>query len=581
VPNYPLVAWEETLPERFAAKFGYDLCPFLPCLFAGDTQIDKQVRQNYYEIVGDTMRENFSEQVNAWCEKNGTKFSGHLLSEENYGTQIPLCGDMMKVYDGMGYPGVDILDMLPQHFPNHLFALKMVQSSAKNNNKDTVMAEMCPLYEWARIFPSNHHEYALGFMGLMYLCGINHANHYYSPDDHTFSPNADNKKQAQIYNAYVGRLNVMLKGAVMNSSIGVLNPTQTAQQYFLPSDRQVMYETNEDVLVVDSAIKSICFQLTSQKIDYTLLTEDYINRATLENGYLNINGNRYSMLILPKTEVLPLKTMKKLDEFVKRGGKILFTHCLPSVSDKKEENEQLKALVEKYRKNLIFEGKTAMVTNLAEGAKITITNEEGSITTGNIMNWTGKPPAVAEIDLGAPKAFDCVAFYMNSRCEMSAYNVDYLDGDVWKNIVNIPSSAETEREYTWSKVIAQKIKITINEGSIAEKELAHFNKVEVYNSAEATGAEFINRVRDAFNIKLQIVEENIADEGKLMLAPYMRDNSQFYMLANADESPVSFTIKNAGTDKFNIYNPYDGSVTTSSKSLTIPGYRALFIEPIF
>jgi len=45
--RYPLVPWEDSLAAGFKKKFGYDLMTYLPALFGGNNEMDKQVRQHY------------------------------------------------------------------------------------------------------------------------------------------------------------------------------------------------------------------------------------------------------------------------------------------------------------------------------------------------------------------------------------------------------------------------------------------------------------------------------------------------------------------------------------------------------
>ena len=57
--SYILLPWEKTLPEKFQAKYGYDLMENLVSLFeGGETEHDKLVRQNFYSLIGGMVSEN-------------------------------------------------------------------------------------------------------------------------------------------------------------------------------------------------------------------------------------------------------------------------------------------------------------------------------------------------------------------------------------------------------------------------------------------------------------------------------------------------------------------------------------------
>jgi hypothetical protein len=68
------------------------------------------------------------------------------------------------------------------------------------------------------------------------------------------------------------------------------------------------------------------------------------------------NG-RYRTIVMPEVELLPLAVARKLEEFEKGGGKVIWVKCLPQLGDTSEEHEKVKSMFAK--KNVLSPGRVA------------------------------------------------------------------------------------------------------------------------------------------------------------------------------------------------------------------------------
>ena len=94
-----------------------------------------------------------------------------------------------------------------------------------------------------------------------------------------------------------------------------------------------------------------------QGIDYTWLHGDWIEKARVERGWLLAANGRYRTMVMPEVELLPLAVARKLEEFEKGGGKVIWVKCLPQMGDTPEEHEKVKAMFAK--KKTISPGRVA------------------------------------------------------------------------------------------------------------------------------------------------------------------------------------------------------------------------------
>jgi hypothetical protein len=95
----------------------------------------------------------------------------------------------------------------------------------------------------------------------------------------------------------------------------------------------------------DEVVRSLFLQ----GIDFTWLHGDWIEKARVEKGWLIAAHGRYRTLVMPEVELLPLPVARKIEEFEKGGGKVIWVKSLPQMGDTPEEHEKVKAMFAKKR----------------------------------------------------------------------------------------------------------------------------------------------------------------------------------------------------------------------------------------
>jgi hypothetical protein len=103
----------------------------------------------------------------------------------------------------------------------------------------------------------------------------------------------------------------------------------------------------------DEVVRSLFLQ----GIDYTWLHGDWIEKGKVEKGCLIAANGRYRTIVMPEVELLPLAVARKLEEFEKGGGKVIWVKCLPQLGDTPEEHEKVKSMFAK--KNVLSPGRVA------------------------------------------------------------------------------------------------------------------------------------------------------------------------------------------------------------------------------
>jgi hypothetical protein len=103
----------------------------------------------------------------------------------------------------------------------------------------------------------------------------------------------------------------------------------------------------------DEVVRSLFLQ----GIDFTWLHGDWIEKGKVEKGCLIAANGRYRTIVMPEVELLPLAVARKLEEFEKAGGKVLWVKSLPQMGDSSEEHEKVRAMFAK--KKILSPGRVA------------------------------------------------------------------------------------------------------------------------------------------------------------------------------------------------------------------------------
>ena len=335
--EYAQLSWTEGFDEKFEEMHGYSITDKYHLVFEGDSDEARIVRVNYRQTVGEMVSESYFGQIADFCDENGTKSSGHALLEERVVAHAYYYGDLMQCLRKMGIPGVDSLSAKTPAFMHEdwpiFMAIKYATSATTLTGKDRMtMVELC--FTDCDGFPMSESNKDVLFktMNTMAFMGITHFNSYVPLDQ------LGGKLKA--FSDYFGRLSYISRNAKWVGEVGLYYPINTFQAYSKPSHTAVM---NTPTYV--SSISKTAIQLFENQQDFTVADNEFILEATVENGRIFNDHVSFSVICMPGVEVLPLDVMKKLDQFEKSGGTVIWIDCLPTLADKSSECDELVSMV--------------------------------------------------------------------------------------------------------------------------------------------------------------------------------------------------------------------------------------------
>ena len=333
--------WADGLPARFQQDHGYSLLSRLPALYGGTDTSSKLVRRHFYKTVGAMLAENFSQRVADWAAGAGIRSAGHPLQEEDLFYHVINYGDMFRFMEPIQVPTCDMA-MPDRGATWNYYMPKFLSSIGQFKNRTTVAGLLDPI-----IYRPSPNLTPLpdDFRRIVNMAVFSGVNQF-----HTYL--YWNQYDPALYrgmNEYAGRLSLALRGARNAATVGVYYPIETFQAGFVPSPypwaRGDLFTPEWQALrTIQNTLNNTAQNLCKAGIDFNWVHGDWIRDAVIENGCLVVGSHRYSSIVLPRIELLPLAVANKLQQFEQAGGKIVLVNRRPVLGDSSSEHSAVAAI---------------------------------------------------------------------------------------------------------------------------------------------------------------------------------------------------------------------------------------------
>ncbi|MBQ7224914.1 MAG: hypothetical protein IJX06_05125 [Clostridia bacterium] len=325
------IPWTTTADDSFKSRYGYSLVSKLPEVFwdlpNGEPSLP---RYHYNDHICELFTQAFSDQCGKWCEDHGIALTGHMLHEESLNSQTNAIGEAMRCYRSFALPGID---MLCDHI--ELTTAKQCQSAVHQYGREAMLSELYGVTGWA--FDFRGHKFqgdwqaALGVtirvQHLSWVSMKGSAKRDYPASIHYQSCWYD--KYPYVEDHYA-RLNTALTRGVPDVKVGVIHPIESYWLNYGPSEntagvRNTMEENFQKLINV----------LLRGTIDFDFISESLLpdQNGGVSDKKLNVGVMNYSAVVVPPIETIRKTTVDVLLDFIKKGGKVVFTGDCPRCVD--------------------------------------------------------------------------------------------------------------------------------------------------------------------------------------------------------------------------------------------------------
>lgn len=333
--------------DEFQAAFGYDLRDHLPELFLHKPdQKVSQVKWHYVEMLQRLFLAAFPAQINSWCQDHKIEFTGHALHEDSLSAQTAMCGSMMRFYEHMGVPGVDVLSEGHHGF----WVVKQLASSARQIGKRWMLSELYGCTGWQ--MPLAGHK-AVGDWQALF--GINLRCHHLSW--FTMEGEAKRDYPASIFHqsawwrdyntveTYFARLGMLLSQGEPECDILVMNPVESVWSMVHPGWSRGLGCADPSIEALEKTYSNVFHWLAGAQLDFDYGDEEMVGRLggvetdTQGRPLLRVGKCTYRTVVVAGMLTMRCSTAALLHRFQEAGGTVVFAGAPPTHMDAAPSDE--------------------------------------------------------------------------------------------------------------------------------------------------------------------------------------------------------------------------------------------------
>lgn len=312
-------------------RWNEDLRRRLPELFFKGKSEWSETAYRYVVCLNDLFLNNFAKPYYEWCKKNKLLLTGHLLHEDSLRMQTSMNGSLMRYYEYMDYPGIDILAESNACY----WVPKQCASVARQLGKERVLTELYGCTGWQMTFENYKTctEWQILF-GANLRCP--HLSWYTMQGQSKRDYPASILHQSAWYphywylENYFSRLTAFAEDGACRTDTLVINAVESMFGYVHKGWLDVFDYRDECIAELEKRYEKQFFDLVGAHIEFDYADEDILARhASIkrEDGttYLYVGKARYSQVLKDDMQHLRESTERILAEFEEAGGRVVDT----------------------------------------------------------------------------------------------------------------------------------------------------------------------------------------------------------------------------------------------------------------
>ncbi len=363
-----LAPYTSDLFDVFRERMGYSLEDRLPELFFFPLgEKFSKVKYDYVELVEELFIERFITPIAEWCRANGLQFTGHMLHEDWLAAQVCMAGSLMRIYEHMDIPGIDVLERDNRGY----WIAKQLQSVARQVGKPWLLSEMFGVTGWHLSFADHKH-----ICDWQLLFGINqrcqHLAWYTMKGEAkrdypaSISHQSYWHKRYSYMEDYFSRVAYFMQQGDPVCDVLVLNPIESVWGRVYPGwATGDLHAEDETVIKLQDHYEDLLHALCGARIDFDYGDEEQIGRlGSVREEALLVGKMRYKTVIVPEMLTIRSTTLRLIKSFCAVGGRVIVLGQLPQYVDGVYNPD---AVAE-----VLGTAETASLTNVAECLKSSV-----------------------------------------------------------------------------------------------------------------------------------------------------------------------------------------------------------------
>lgn len=380
--------WAPDFFASFQKRRGYRLQTELPALFADSKRIPHEatlsldhvarVKADYRETISDVMAEASLPLWTTWSHRHG-----FLTRNEAHGSP----GNWLDLYAAADIPETEMF-----YKDRNKLVSKFASAAAHVTGRNLVAAETGT---WLK----EHFTETLADMKCLvddlFLSGVNHVFYHglcYSPDEagwpgwHFYASYEMNPRNSiwhdvPALNTYVTRCQSVLQSGASDNDILLYWPIHDLWHNPAGMARQLTVHARD--WFEDQPIGKTAEQLWNRGYAFDYVSDRQLANAEIVDGQVRLGGS-YPTVVIPRTQHIPLETMRKLVELARAGGTVAFQESLPGDVPGWGQLEARRRELKELLNHIDLSNNSARTLSTSPGQLQTATVGQGRILVGDL-----------------------------------------------------------------------------------------------------------------------------------------------------------------------------------------------------
>lgn len=327
-----LIPYTDDFEETYKNAYGDSFLDHLPEVFweLPDGRVSL-TRYHYHDHLAERFAQAYADTLGDWCRRHHIALTGHMMSEPSLGSQTGALSEAMRQYRGFQAPGIDMLCDLREYT-----TAKQAQSAAHQMGRSEVTSELYGVTNWDFDFRGHKlqgdWQVALGVTHrvphLSWVSMAGEAKRDYPASIFYQSPWYREYSQVEDHFA---RVNTALQSGAPCVNVGVIHPIESYWLYYGPEE-----QTKEMRDQLEKQFQQVTEWLLWGMIDFDYISESLLLSLEEENapgGVFGAGNMQYHTVIVPGLVTIRETTVKRLEQFVREGGRVIFMGQKPILVD--------------------------------------------------------------------------------------------------------------------------------------------------------------------------------------------------------------------------------------------------------
>ena len=322
--------------ELFEKEYGYDLRDYIYVLEGGGeeaiTEKEIQARIDHFTLVGKLFRENTCEKLEAWCEKNGVYYAGHLdVDNRPWGGMAKGYFSHTDLLRHFHVPGIDVIweqirypyggrAPLDDETLGYGFFPRLAPSAARQAGRNVSLTESLGIYGDG-LTPDDI-RYVINYQMIRGINAINFAPISFGSSRMSalmsrpnFRPEKPGFYNLKHINDYYAGLSYLCRLGEAEIDAALYHPCRDYAG------------TPGDLDEASVSFKELGTALEEKNIAFDIIDDNAILAATDTGDGLKIGDALYRHIAVPKNKYMPEAVKKKIAPYIGEGAPIYTPKC--------------------------------------------------------------------------------------------------------------------------------------------------------------------------------------------------------------------------------------------------------------